>query len=213
VLFLSSMAALGLKCATQDLTNALTNEKDMRLSFLREQQIWTRSLRNDIDGRLLGSVDMKWWWSILVPYKKVNIFMWRVYLGRLRPTRSNLLKRGVNMQSNLCVWCNRVEETENHLFFECLTAKELRAHLHSWWGNKGLPEGISEMSNVFEEAYRTKSAKIEIARRAVLWVLWNYRNESIFSGKTMKNKQLSIEVKLVAFNWFCSRGKKHGCST
>ncbi|KAL4589747.1 hypothetical protein LXL04_002657 [Taraxacum kok-saghyz] len=136
--------------------------------------------------------------------------MWRAALSRL-PTRKNLVKRRVTLNSPMCVWCNRVEETEDHLFFECLTAKELRAHLHSWWGNDGLPVRMVSTSSLFDDEFRTKSPKIEIARRAYMWVLWNYRNEAVFGGKSLNNKQLSAEVKIVAFNWFCSRGKNYGC--
>ncbi|KAL4590139.1 hypothetical protein LXL04_003060 [Taraxacum kok-saghyz] len=137
------------------------------------------------------------------PPRRINVFVWRACLGRL-PTRSNLAKRGIVPQASLCPWCNRVEETENHILLEWSTTKELQAHLLNWWGCSAISSGTTEVSNLF---LCPSAVKLEIAWRAYLWVLWKFRNETIFEGKTWNNKQLVMEVKLLSFNWFRSRGK------
>ena len=138
---------------------------------------------------------------------KINIFIWRAIQRRL-PTKVNLIRRGVKIDNSLCKWCNRVEETEDHIFLGCSTALDLRAHLTSRWGVKGLPADMLEIHKVCDEDYNPNSPKIEIARRAYLWVLWKYRNDTVFNGKVKSNAQLITDVKLLAYFWFCNRGKK-----
>ena len=166
----------------------------------------TRSLRKAIDDITLHSKNLHQWWLNIVPIK-TNIFIWRVIQNRL-PTRANLYKRGVSIPSQLCALCNRAEETGNHLFLECSTAVEVQAHLHNWWGANGMPRRITEVSDMFSEESRTKSTKIEVARRAYLSILWKYRNEAIFTGKVQRNNQLVAEVKMTAFSWYTNRNKK-----
>ncbi|KAL4560291.1 hypothetical protein LXL04_032441 [Taraxacum kok-saghyz] len=187
-----------------DLDNVLTEEPDAQQHQSRPWrwemevvQFSARSLRKEIDSITLISRTMPSWWTKLVPCK-INVFIWRSCLARL-PTRVNLLKRGIGISSSLCPLCNKKEETEDHIFFECSTAKELAAHLRDWW----------EMLRQLQQ----KAAKKEIARRAFLWSLWKYRNEAIFEGKSLNNNMLVLEVKKMSYSWFYNRGKVFGsCS-
>lgn len=81
------------------------------------------SLRKMIDNIFLAQVQPKSLWIKVIP-GKANLLFWRVRLGKL-PTRRNLSNRGVGITSTLCPICNASEETENHLMFECSSAKEL----------------------------------------------------------------------------------------
>ena len=126
------------------------------------------------------------------------------------PNRSNLQKRGIVLHSGLCPLCNREEETENHLFLNCSTAKELAASLCGWWGSGGIPAGTVDVAQLFISNQITHAAKRETARRAFLWTIWKGRNEAIFEGKVMHNTQLVMEVKKLSYSWFCNRGKDVG---
>nr|GEX49847.1 RNA-directed DNA polymerase, eukaryota [Tanacetum cinerariifolium] len=49
---------------------------------------------------------------------KINIFAWRARLDRL-PTRSNLMRRGVVIDSDLCPMCGTVTEDIFYVLFRC----------------------------------------------------------------------------------------------
>ncbi|GJS85893.1 nucleotide-binding alpha-beta plait domain-containing protein [Tanacetum coccineum] len=61
-------------------------------------------------------------WSKLVPIK-INVFMWRMILDKL-PTRLNLMLRGLDVQSNLCVICGTHIESIDHVMLHCQVALE-----------------------------------------------------------------------------------------
>jgi len=58
-------------------------------------------------------------WDSYTP-SKVVIFSWQLLLSRLQ-TRCNLGRRGVFGNSRIpsCVWCDGLQETEEHLFAKC----------------------------------------------------------------------------------------------
>lgn len=49
----------------------------------------------------------------------------------------------------MCPMCNAFEENEDHLFKECSTVKELRAHLTIWWKDGPLSkDNLNEIMGV-----------------------------------------------------------------
>nr|GEZ11108.1 RNA-directed DNA polymerase, eukaryota [Tanacetum cinerariifolium] len=55
---------------------------------------------------------------------KLNVFAWRLYLDRL-PTKSNLIRRGIQVSSPSCSNCNSFDEDVSHIFFKCPLAIEV----------------------------------------------------------------------------------------
>lgn len=53
-------------------------------------------------------------WNKYIPIK-VNVFIWRMMLNQL-PTRCNLVRRGIDVESMLCMCCNDKQEVVEHLF-------------------------------------------------------------------------------------------------
>ncbi|GJZ81746.1 RNA-directed DNA polymerase, eukaryota [Tanacetum coccineum] len=62
------------------------------------------SSRNMIDSRLLPKGDLKTRWIRYVP-NKVNTFAWKVMTNSL-PTRFNISRRGIDIESLSCVNCD-----------------------------------------------------------------------------------------------------------
>ncbi|GJZ59607.1 RNA-directed DNA polymerase, eukaryota, reverse transcriptase zinc-binding domain protein, partial [Tanacetum coccineum] len=62
-------------------------------------------------------------WYKIIP-RKVNIFMWRMFLDRLHH-RLNLSSRGLDLDSILCPVCNEHVEFNSHVFFSCVTASNI----------------------------------------------------------------------------------------
>ncbi|GKD46391.1 RNA-directed DNA polymerase, eukaryota, reverse transcriptase zinc-binding domain protein, partial [Tanacetum coccineum] len=71
------------------------------------------SSRNMIDSRLLPKGDLKTRWIRYVP-NKVNTFAWKVMTNSL-PTRFNISRRGIDIESLSCVNCDVGIETNDHL--------------------------------------------------------------------------------------------------
>ncbi|GJT75675.1 putative RNA-directed DNA polymerase, eukaryota, reverse transcriptase zinc-binding domain protein [Tanacetum coccineum] len=95
---------------------------------------WTWSIGEDgvfsvaatrlhIDHSILpsSSIETRWNKGLL---RKVNIFIWRLRLDRL-PTRLNLSKRGLEIDSILCPICNANVESNDHIFFNCEVASSV----------------------------------------------------------------------------------------
>nr|GEW84404.1 RNA-directed DNA polymerase, eukaryota, reverse transcriptase zinc-binding domain protein [Tanacetum cinerariifolium] len=89
------------------------------------------SVRLLIDFHFLGANLNATRWNHSIPIK-VNVFMWRAMLNKL-PTRVNLDRKGIEIDSLLCPICHEDVETVNHIFFTCDLAKVLWALLAKWW--------------------------------------------------------------------------------
>nr|GEX64593.1 RNA-directed DNA polymerase, eukaryota [Tanacetum cinerariifolium] len=70
------------------------------------------SVRNLIDSCLLPSSGLKTRWIRYVPIK-VNIFAWKVMTNSL-PTKFNISRRGIDIESISCVNCDFGVENTNH---------------------------------------------------------------------------------------------------
>ena len=81
------------------------------------------SVRRVIDKNILPMVSSKTRWVNAVP-NKVNIHAWKVKLDCL-PTRLNISRRGLSINSILCPNCNNEVESASHLFFSCEFAREI----------------------------------------------------------------------------------------
>nr|GEY09178.1 hypothetical protein [Tanacetum cinerariifolium]GEY13283.1 hypothetical protein [Tanacetum cinerariifolium] len=89
------------------------------------------SVRNLINDRTLAEVGAKTRWIKYVPIK-VNILAWRIKLNNL-PSRLNLSRRGLDLDTIFCPSCNSEVESSNHIFIGCLAVKDLYKFLARWW--------------------------------------------------------------------------------
>nr|GEW46846.1 putative ribonuclease H-like domain-containing protein [Tanacetum cinerariifolium] len=84
--------------------------------------IWWRKIRGEVelsqDTQLMSCI-------------QVNVFVWRAMLNRL-PTRTNLDRRGIDMDSLICPYCNTIMEDSNHVFYSCNVALELWNKITVW---------------------------------------------------------------------------------
>nr|GEW30841.1 hypothetical protein [Tanacetum cinerariifolium] len=84
-----------------------------------------------LDDMFLSSAADATRWVTYIPIK-INIFAWRARFDRL-PTRSNLVRRGVVLDSFLCSLCGLVPEDIHHVLFRCDTTKLVfRRICHCW---------------------------------------------------------------------------------
>nr|GEY65801.1 RNA-directed DNA polymerase, eukaryota [Tanacetum cinerariifolium] len=88
-----------------------------------------KDIRNLIDDLILPSWTEPTRWVKFIPIK-INIFVWRARRDYL-PTRSNLVRKGVFMDSNACPICGAYEEDIHHILFQCDLAQAALRHICS----------------------------------------------------------------------------------
>ncbi|XP_071739482.1 uncharacterized protein [Rutidosis leptorrhynchoides] len=86
--------------------------------------------RSHVDEHVLPSSLVHTMWLKQIP-RKINIFIWRLSLDRL-PTRFNLSRRGVEIESTGCPSCNYGSDTIQHVMFACDVALELWRRVRLW---------------------------------------------------------------------------------
>ncbi|GJY17957.1 RNA-directed DNA polymerase, eukaryota, reverse transcriptase zinc-binding domain protein, partial [Tanacetum coccineum] len=89
------------------------------------------SVRRHIDDRVLPSGNKKTRWIKEVPIK-INIHAWKVSIDGL-PTRFNLSRRGVEIDSIMCPLCDGHAESSGHLFFSCKNFCDTMHQVSRWW--------------------------------------------------------------------------------
>ncbi|GKD52907.1 RNA-directed DNA polymerase, eukaryota, partial [Tanacetum coccineum] len=89
------------------------------------------SIRRLIDDQRLLTVDSKTLWIKSVPLK-VNILAWKIKLEAL-PTRFNISRRGIEIDSILCPLCDCGVESARHIFFSCCLVRQIARKVCSWW--------------------------------------------------------------------------------
>ncbi|GKD68062.1 RNA-directed DNA polymerase, eukaryota, partial [Tanacetum coccineum] len=142
-----------------------------------------KDVRSILDNIFLPSVDVPTRWVKYIPIK-INIFVWRARLDRL-PTRSNLVRRGVVLDSDHCPICGSVSEDILHVLFRCDMAALIFRKICRWWDLDW------QVLMSFDDWYAWFSAirfssKIKLMLEGVFyvawWHLWAFRNHLIFDA-------------------------------
>ncbi|PWA74343.1 reverse transcriptase domain, Reverse transcriptase zinc-binding domain protein [Artemisia annua] len=151
-------------------------------------------LRSRIDSLELSQSDPATLWNVLIP-KKVNIFFWRLTRNRL-PTKKNMVDKGIDLHTVLCIFCDDHCESSNHIFVECKMVKPIWDSISRWCNvhvSLARSQDLLELScSVGLASVFTKT--FDAILRITSWVIWKHRNEKIF-----KNKDMSTNVVLVLY--------------
>nr|GEV06758.1 RNA-directed DNA polymerase, eukaryota, reverse transcriptase zinc-binding domain protein [Tanacetum cinerariifolium] len=153
------------------------------------------SVRNLIDVNIFPEGEHKTKWIRYVPIK-VNTHAWNVMSNSL-PTRFNILRRGIDIDSITCVNCDTGVETTSHLFFTCDMAQQVTRLITRWWDVPDL-EIDSYGSWKFWMVNLRMSSKnkkmLEGVFYVMWWLLWAFRNKKIFEDKAPSKAILWIKV-------------------
>ncbi|GJY22668.1 RNA-directed DNA polymerase, eukaryota, reverse transcriptase zinc-binding domain protein [Tanacetum coccineum] len=87
------------------------------------------SIRMEIHGNRFQDVSLPTRWVKSVPIK-VNIIAWKVKSNAL-PTRFNISRRGMDIDSIVCPICNVGMESTNHSFFQCVVVRQIMRKISS----------------------------------------------------------------------------------
>ncbi|GKB48739.1 RNA-directed DNA polymerase, eukaryota, reverse transcriptase zinc-binding domain protein, partial [Tanacetum coccineum] len=114
--------------------------EDVVLINMQDRWVWAKkgsgefsvaSARRLIDDQRMPNVSTKTRWVTIVPIK-INVHAWKVKLDRL-PTRFNILRRGMDIDSIVCPSCGVAVESVNHVFFSCHIAREVFHSISNCW--------------------------------------------------------------------------------
>ncbi|GJU07478.1 RNA-directed DNA polymerase, eukaryota, reverse transcriptase zinc-binding domain protein [Tanacetum coccineum] len=114
--------------------------RSINLVSLADRWIWNlecsgefsvASARKKIDEIRFPIVKDATRWVKCVPIK-VNILAWKIRNDAL-PTRFNISRRGIDIQSISCPICENGVESSKHLFFKCYLIREIGCKIASWW--------------------------------------------------------------------------------
>ena len=118
----------------------LENLEGYSLPEMHDRWVWSlmgsgefsvASVRRYIDDHMLPDVSSKTRWLKAVP-KKVNVHAWKVKLDNF-PTRFNLSRRELDIQSILCPIYGKVAETTSHILFSCSMTRDIYQKISTWW--------------------------------------------------------------------------------
>ncbi|GJR12488.1 RNA-directed DNA polymerase, eukaryota [Tanacetum coccineum] len=200
---------------TQQLENIQDLVRSKVLSNVDDRWAWdlngdgdfcVKDARDLVDEVLLPKENVATRWIKTIPIK-VNVFAWKLHLDRL-PTRSNLLKRGIQVQSSLCPICNVLQEDTSHLFFSCDVALAISRLICRWWNVSWSPvdsySGWLEWFNSIRLGSKLKGI-LEGVFYVSWWCLWNFRNQLLFASKKPRKETLFDDVVSHSFIWSNSR--------
>ncbi|GJX44795.1 RNA-directed DNA polymerase, eukaryota, reverse transcriptase zinc-binding domain protein [Tanacetum coccineum] len=163
----------------------LTDKDDSWIWSLGNSIVFNvKDTRNLIDDSMLPDSSTPTRWCRFIP-KKVNILIWRILRDRV-PTRWNLSRKGIKINSLFCPNCTISPETTNHLFWVCPLATALWSKIFNW------VDILFPTFNSIQELYgwldhRTSSSLNKLIMEAIIgvtiWTLWNFRNEFIFGAQ------------------------------
>nr|GEU48517.1 RNA-directed DNA polymerase, eukaryota [Tanacetum cinerariifolium] len=121
------------------------------------------------------------------------------------PSRMNLDRKGIEVDSLLCPICHEDVETANHTFFNCEMAQDLWALLARWWElDIPLCENILEWFTWLDSSSLSTKARLILdgVGRTLLWSIWSIRNRLVLSNSPPKKMVLwDIAIVFMDFFW------------
>ncbi|GKB20091.1 RNA-directed DNA polymerase, eukaryota, reverse transcriptase zinc-binding domain protein [Tanacetum coccineum] len=107
---------------------------------MRDRWVWSLEgsgdfsvalVRKAIDNHMFLEVASRTRWIKDVPIK-VNVLAWKIKLDYL-PTRLNISRRGMDIESILCPMCGKAAVSSRHIFFTCHIARDILHKISRWW--------------------------------------------------------------------------------
>ncbi|GKE91674.1 RNA-directed DNA polymerase, eukaryota, reverse transcriptase zinc-binding domain protein [Tanacetum coccineum] len=190
---------------------------DCMLSNSKDRWSWTldgsgdftvSSARKVIDNHYLptGTSKTRWIKEVLI---KINIHAWKVKNDGL-PTRFNISRRGMEIDSILCPVCDRLVESSRHLFFSCSFICDIMVKISRWWEvNHRDVDSFDDWREWLKIIWLPLKVKdvFEGICAIVWWYTRNWRNKKIFGIETPSKAYIFDEIVSRSFHWVRSRSK------
>ncbi|GJU32774.1 RNA-directed DNA polymerase, eukaryota [Tanacetum coccineum] len=188
----------------------LSNSEDRWVWDLNGDGIFcVKDVRNLLDETFLPKADTPTRWIKCIPIK-VNVFVWKALQDRL-PTRSNLVRRNILIDSLSCPICDGEPEDSSHLFFRCCLARDVTRLVCRWWDlDFHSFNSYTDWQGWFKQLRLGAKSKevLEGVFYVSWWSLWNFRNHLLFADSNPRKDAIFDEIVLRSFNWCLARGNR-----
>nr|GEY94259.1 RNA-directed DNA polymerase, eukaryota, reverse transcriptase zinc-binding domain protein [Tanacetum cinerariifolium] len=191
--------------ALSDLVHAVT------LVPLSDRWVWSLessgefsvdSVRKVIDEKRLSNVNTMTRWIKCVPIK-VNVLAWKIKIVAL-PTRLNISRRGIDIDSILCPICDCGVKSSSHLFFSCSLARQVARKISLW-------RDVTYVDVNFYVEWVTWMISLRLTSKLKLmlegvfyvmwWYLWSYRKKLLFETKAPLKAVIFYDVVSSSYYW------------
>ncbi|GJZ47857.1 RNA-directed DNA polymerase, eukaryota [Tanacetum coccineum] len=186
---------------------SLSSSKDRWICDLSgDGEFRVKEVRNFLDELYLPSHSEATRWVKCIPIK-INVLVWRARRDCL-PTRHNLSRRGIPLDSVLCPLCDASVEDSQHVFFSCVIAQDVFRSICRWWDLDG--QVLSSFSDwqVWFLSLRLPSsikALLEGVFCVAWWYIWMFRNRTVFEASPPRRSVIFDDIVSFSFNWCSSR--------
>ncbi|GJX19256.1 RNA-directed DNA polymerase, eukaryota [Tanacetum coccineum] len=188
---------------------SLSNSEDRWVCDLSGDGVFrVKDVRNLLDEFFLPKSNVPTRWVKFIP-NKVNIFAWKLFLNRL-PTRSNLAKRKVSIDTDVCPVCDSAQEEVAHVFFCCSLARDLTRLICRWWNlDEHLFSSYAEWLSWFNSLRLGSKLKaiLEGVFYITWWSVWNFRNHLLFASTKPRKESIFDDIVLRSFSWCVARDR------
>ena len=187
----------------------ITDEEDTWIWSLGSPTFSVKGTREHIDNNLFLDEGNGTIWNRFLP-KKINIiFIWRALRDRL-PSRWNISRKGIELETLSCPICDSTVETTIHTLWSCSLAEAIWQKVFAWldldvphqYHIRDLFTWIGNM-----QVNSSKKLIIEAICGVSLWSLWKFRNDFIFGAAPPKRSFLFDSIVENSFRWYSSRNK------
>ncbi|GKD23756.1 RNA-directed DNA polymerase, eukaryota [Tanacetum coccineum] len=188
----------------------------------RDEWVWlldpnngftVKKTRIHLDDASLPDASISTRWCRFIP-KKVNIFVWRALRDRL-PTRWNLSIKGVELEYIICPNCSSSPETVQHSLWACIHATYIWHKVFTWLDLPYTsPASLPDVYAYVDQLHFQKDRKLmlEAIFDVVLWTLWSFRNNLIFSNLHSARNEIFDKITSTSFLWYTNRNRKANIS-
>jgi hypothetical protein len=145
-------------------------------------------------------------WNITAPPKTKHL-LWRICRGCL-PTRVRLKERHVPCP-NECPFCDRHEEDELHILFNCMESKQvwIEAGLRAILDHRLLC--FNDVRSLVFDICKSETAATVGHFAMVTWCIWNHRNSWVWNGVRDTAKEVALRAGHMFREWIAINSLHH----
>nr|GEW96729.1 RNA-directed DNA polymerase, eukaryota, reverse transcriptase zinc-binding domain protein [Tanacetum cinerariifolium] len=185
------------------------NDSSLNNSFRRRTRGGVEQAQYDAIFDLLNAVTLvpmadRWVWSLESSREfSVASIRKKVKIDAI-PTRLNISRRGIDIDTISCPIYDCGVESSNHLFFSCSLARHFARKISLWWNaNYVEVNSYVEWLNWLVSLRLTAKLKVMIEGvfYAMWWYLWSYRNKLFFETKVPLKAVIFDDVVSSLFYW------------
>ncbi|XP_039021846.1 uncharacterized protein LOC120154075 [Hibiscus syriacus] len=145
------------------------------------------SIRSIWEDLCIHGLKVPWhklvWFPGRIP--KHSTILWMTILDRL-PTRMRLLRMGLNIDNDKCLFYDTEHESCNHLLFGCGFAQELWGNVLSLCGVKRCVSAWDKELAWASQLLKGKTFIVQVLKLALaghVYNIWRERNNRLFGGR------------------------------